>query len=111
MPAFRPTSIRIHPALEEFYQDLERSAKGGSKRDAILWQALLRCVENIKRDGQWGEVIRRIPNHFIRSYGVPNLYCVDLPLFHRAFYTIFGRDVIFLDLVDHRQYDRWFRRR
>jgi hypothetical protein len=32
---------------------------------------------------------------------------VDLG-FHRCFYTIEGRDVIFLDLVDHEQYDRWF---
>jgi hypothetical protein len=67
-------------------------------------------VECIKRDGQWGEVIPSIPLHFAR-YGVRNLYCVDLPAFHRAFYTIQKRDVVFLDLVDHRTYDRLFGRR
>jgi hypothetical protein len=40
---------------------------------------------------------------------VTNLYCVDLPAFHRLFYTIRDRDVIVLDLVDHREYDRVMR--
>ena len=62
----------------------------------------------IKSDGQWDEVIPRssIPGYFRSKYGVTNLYCVDLPDVHRVFYTIRGRDVVMLDLVDHRQYDR-----
>lgn len=111
MPAFRPSSVRIHPDVENDYAAIERRARGGSKSEATLWRAFLRCVENIRRDGQWGEVIPRIPAYFLRRYGAPNLYCVDLPAFHRAFYTIFGRDVIFLDLVGHRQYDKWTRAR
>lgn len=37
-----------------------------------------------------------------------NLYCVDLAGFRRGFYTIIARDVFFLDIVDHEQYDKWF---
>jgi hypothetical protein len=33
---------------------------------------------------------------------------VDLAFFHRAFYTIEARDVVFLDIVDHARYDEWF---
>lgn len=64
----------------------------------------------MRQDGQWGEVIPAdaIPTHFRRKYRVINLYCVDLAGFRRSFYTINGRDVIFLDMVSHAQYDRWF---
>lgn len=48
------------------------------------------------------------PAYFVQKYGVINLYCIDLADFHRCFYTIEGRGVVFLDLVDHRQYDKWF---
>ena len=78
------------------------------KEAAAIWKSFQRAVARIRLDGQWGEVIPRIPAYFARTYGVPNLYCVDLPFFHRAFYTIFHRDVVFLDLVDHDQYDTWF---
>lgn len=65
-------------------------------------------LSRVRADGQWGEVIPRIPAYFRRTYGVANLYCVDLAFFHRAFYAIFHRAVIFLDLVDHPTYSRWF---
>jgi hypothetical protein len=80
----------------------------GRKHDAALWKSFQTAVGRIKLDGQWGEVIPRVPAYFVERYGVRHLYCVDLAFFHRAFYTIEGRDVVFLDLVDHATYDRWF---
>jgi hypothetical protein len=69
------------------------------------------ALEHIKSDGQWGEVIppRAIPRQYLRDFGVTNLYCVDLPAFHRLFYTVRDRDVILIDLLDHRDYDRVMR--
>lgn len=111
MPGFRPERIVIHPSVQSVYAKLEADAKLGRKEAAAVWKSLRRAVSQIRADGQWGEVIPRIPAYFLRTYGVPNLYCVDLAFFHRAFYTIFHRDVVFLDLVDHDRYDEWFRGR
>jgi hypothetical protein len=59
-----------------------------------------------------GEVIppHSIPKVYIRTYGVTNLYCVDLPSFRRMPYTIRDRDVIIIDLIDHVEYDRLMKR-
>lgn len=108
MPAFRPDRIIIHPDVHSVYDQIEASAARGRKFETALWKSFLRAKDRVRSDGQWGEVIRRIPLDFVRRYGVTNLYCVDLAFFHRAFYTIFGRDVIFLDLVDHDRYSKWF---
>ena len=70
MPAFRPSSVRIHPDLEGAYAQVERKARGGSKSDATLWRAFLRCVESVRRDGQWGEVIPRIPSFALSMVGL-----------------------------------------
>ncbi len=108
MTAFRPTRIVIHPDVAAVYARVEAGAKSGRKQDAAIWRSFQHVIGCIRADGQWGEVVPKIPAHFVRRYAVANLYCVDLAFFHRAFYTIYHRDVIFLDLVDHRQYDRWF---
>ena len=108
MPGFRPERIIVHPAVLSVYANLERDAHHGRKEAAAIWKSFQRALSRIRLDGQWGEVIPRIPAYFLRTYDVPNLYCVDLAFFHRAFYTIFHRDVVFLDLVDHDQYNRWF---
>ena len=107
MPGFRPQRIVIHPDVARVYERLEAEAKLGQKEESAIWKAFRTALSRIRNDGQWGEVIPRIPPYF-RKYGALNLYCVDLAFFHRAFYTILHRDVIFLDLVDHEQYSRWF---
>ena len=108
MPAFRPTRILIHPDVQHVYSKLEEDARRGRREAAAIWKSFEHAVSRIRLDGQWGEVVPRIPWYFVRTYGAPNLYCVDLAFFHRALYTIFQRDVVFLDLVDHRQYSKWF---
>lgn len=108
MPRFRPTRILVHPDVQPLYTKLEEDAERGRKEASAIWRSFEHAVSRIRLEGQWGEVIPRIPGYFLRRYGVPNLYCVDLAFFYRAFYTIFHRDVVFLDLVDHAQYGKWF---
>ncbi len=108
MPAFRPDQIVIHPDTAKAYAEMEVGAKAGRKEEAAIWKSFLKAVDRIRADGQWGEVIPRIPAYFIRRYQVVNLYCVDLAFYHRAFYTIYHRDIVLLDLVDHAQYSKWF---
>lgn len=111
MPGFRPTSIRVHPAVEGTYAGLERAARWGKKPESAIWKSFTTALSRIRADAQWGEIIphAHIPQAFRRRYiALANLYCVDLAGFRRCFYTIEGRVVVFLDLVDHAQYDKWF---
>ena len=108
MPGFRPNRVILHHEVEESYAAVEAAAAAGRKEGAALWKSFQAAIARVKTDGQWGEVIPKIPAYFAKRYGARNLYCIDLAFFHRAFYTIQGRDVIFLDLVDHPTYDKWF---
>lgn len=100
----------VHPDVQVLYDAIEARAKRERQPAAAVWKALQACILRVKADGQWGEVIPRskIPPYFRSRYDVRNLYCVDLPSFHRCFYTVLDRDVIFLDLVDHAAYSKWF---
>ena len=105
---FRPTSISVSPDAQERFDQLNRKAAEGKQPEQAIWKAFLSAVARIRIDGQWGEIIplRSIPHSYSRDFGVTNLYCIHLPSFHRLFYTIRDRDVIMLEIVDHRQYDR-----
>ncbi|MFI5417949.1 MAG: hypothetical protein ACHQ2Y_03505 [Candidatus Lutacidiplasmatales archaeon] len=105
---FRPTSVVVHPAAQELFDRRDRAAAEGRQPEQAIWNRLQAAIARVKADGQCGEVIppRSIPRRYIREFGLTNLYCVDLPSFHRFFYTIKDRVVIVLDLVDHREYDR-----
>lgn len=105
---FQPASVTVHPTAQRKLDSVRKEAREGRQPAASILKALHTVVERIKDDGQWGEVIpaRSIPVVFSRNFGVKNLYCVDLPAFHRLFYTIRDRDVIVIDLVNHREYDR-----
>lgn len=96
--------------MQADYDRWEGLAKARKQPAAAIWNRLQTAVARAKADGQWGEVIPRskIPASFRAKYGVTNLYCVDLASFHRCFYTIRDRDVIFLDIVDHPTYNKLF---
>lgn len=110
VPGFRPTAIFIHPDVDADYAALEAAANAGSKPQQGIWKRLQAARTRIKADGQWGEVIRQsqIPRYFLDRYQLTNLYCIDLKDDVRCFYTVDSQDVVFLDLVDHDQYDKWF---
>jgi hypothetical protein len=105
---FRPTSIAVHPATQDRLDRIAQDAAEGRQPGQAIWKGLRVALARIKNDGQWGEVIPpdSIPSRFVREFGVTNLYCVDLPSYHRLLYTIRDRDVIILALVSHPEYDR-----
>jgi hypothetical protein len=95
--------VVVHPAGQEQFDQIARDAEAGRQPAQAIRKGLRVAVARIKSDGQWGEVIppSSIPSRFVREFGVTNLYCVDLPSFHRLFYTIRDRDVVLLGLVSH----------
>lgn len=111
VPGFRPTAIKREPTVESQYLALEQAAKKGARPQSGMWKRLQAALVLLQRDGQWGEVIpdANIPLYFRHTYGVTNLYCVDLSQTVRCFYTIVPeRTLVFLDVVDHVEYDKWF---
>jgi hypothetical protein len=105
---FRPSSVTVHPSTQAKLDKVEELAAENKQPGQAVWTGLQTAVSRIKSDGQWGELIPpgSIPRVYIQTYGITNLYCVDLPSFHRMFYTIRGRDVVVIDLVDHEEFDR-----
>jgi hypothetical protein len=105
---FRPSSVVVHPKAQPKLDRIEAAAARRRQPEQAIWKAFQTSVARVKSDGQWGEVIpsNSIPRSYCESLGVSNLYCVDLPSFHRLFYTIRNRDVVIIDLVDHQEYDR-----
>jgi hypothetical protein len=109
-PSFAADAVRIHPDCQTQYDRLEKDARDGRKPGASIWKSLQAAFQRAKRSAQFADPIpvRSIPRHFRERYDVSNLYCVDLADFHRGLYTLVGRVVVFLDVVDHAQYDKWF---
>ena len=107
---FRPDEVIVHDSLESAYESWEQLAARGRQPAQSVYKSLQLAILRIKRNGQFGEVIRQssIPRYFRERYGVSNLYCVDLAAFHRCFYTLVNRSVVMLDIVDHPTYDKWF---
>lgn len=104
---FRPGSITIHPDVQGKYDALEAAAKKGKSPEKAVWKSFQTNLARVRADGQYGEVVPCV-SYFRKRYGATNLYCLDLAGWRRCLYTILHRDVIFLDVVDHVQYDKWF---
>jgi hypothetical protein len=91
--------------------------KDPSKEVASILRRIHALRAQLRTDCQAGEVIpmplgkaaRPIQE---RHVPLTNLYCQDLPGFWRMLYTIVrargSRSVVILEIVDHRQYDKWF---
>ncbi len=110
-PGFRPTAIKLEPGVDHPYQALERAAGAGKRPQSGMWKRLRAAIVRLQQDGQWGDVIpdADIPPYFRTTYGVTNLYCIDLSGTVRCFYTIVpDQALVFLDIVDHVEYDKWF---
>ena len=64
-----------------------------------------------------GEVVKgdRIPKALKNRHRLENLFVEDLPSFWRLLYTVVRdrgeRYIVVVEIVDHRTYDGWFRRR
>jgi hypothetical protein len=107
---FRPESIIVHEDVQSSYDSWEALANQNQQPAQAVWKSLMSCIQRLRNDGQWAEVIRKedLPAYFREKFGVSNLYCLDLAAFHRCFYTIANRSVILLEIVDHPTYDKWF---
>jgi hypothetical protein len=89
--------------------------RGASRAEG---NAIFRRVQALKPvllvDCLHGEVVRRasIPAKLQATHGLENLYVEDLPDFWGLLYTIVRRNgrrlIIILEIVDHKQYSRWF---
>lgn len=110
LPSFRASEVIIHPDHVAAYDRLAAEAAEGKKPQAAIWKTLQAAFLRAKASAQFADPIprARIPRCFSDKYRLENLYCVDLANFWRGFYTIEGRRVIFLDVVDHARYDEWF---
>lgn len=108
-PSFKADEFRIHPDHDAAYRALEDAAAQGLKPQQGIWKRFQAARLMLAQDPLWGDVIPgpSIPVYFRETYDVQNLYCIDLKGDVRCFYTIDERDVIFLDVVDHDQYDKW----
>lgn len=94
-------------ALADLESSTDPKAKATARRVRALRPILL-------SDCLHGEVVRpsKIPKALATRYPLGNLYVEDLPSFWRLLYTISQagneRHVVVVEIVDHRQYDKWF---
>jgi len=109
-PAFKPASVGIHKDVDADYRALEAAARSGSKPQQGIWKRLAAARIRLAQDALWGDVIpfEDIPDYFRTRYDVDNLYCLDLKGDVRCFYTVAAAGILFLDIVDHEEYDKWF---
>jgi hypothetical protein len=79
--------------------------------------SILKRVQKLKpillADALHGEVVKKpLPEALVAKHGVTNLYVEDLPSFWRLVYTVVRDEmrphVVIVEIVDHKQYDKWF---
>lgn len=108
-PAAR--EIVLSPSAASALRELKASPKKDNQSIARRVRALHLALLN---DCLHGELVKkaRIPISLIREYGIENLFVEDLPSFWRMLYTVVhegsDRVIVVLEIVDHREYDRWF---
>ena len=104
------------PSKVIFIDDqLERAFNSLLDNDPIK-KAIVRAIKNIKEDFQAGEYIpkSKIPEEYLKKYGINNVRVYDLPFAWRLIYTITGSSEIgiisvILDWMDHKDYERLFK--
>jgi len=110
----RAKDIVLSSSAAESLERLQTSSDPSSS-------SILRRIRALKpillADCLHGEVVKgdRIPKALKDRHGVENLFVEDLPSFWRLLYTV-ARDrgeryIVVVEIVDHRTYDGWFRRR
>ena len=95
-------------------EELEKAFESLSNEDPIK-KAIIRAIQNIKEDYQAGEYIpkNKVPEAYLRKYGINNVRVYDLPFALRLMYTITGSSEIgiisvILDWMNHKDYDLSF---
>jgi|SRR3989338_4055497 len=95
-------------------EELEKAFNSLSDEDPIK-KAIIRAIQNIKEDFQAGEYIpkNKVPESYLRKYGINNVRVYDLPFAWRLMYTVTGSSEIgiisvILDWMDHKDYEKLF---
>lgn len=109
--------VILSPEAKEVYRHLNERAPH-SKFERMMLKAIDQKSELIKANKHYGTVLEdyRIPKEYRTRYEVGNVFKVDLPGFWRMLYTLTKEESVeviafVLDIMDHRQYDRKFKKR
>jgi len=97
------------PSPEVFLsKELDSLLKSNPQSKLAKWIKDMSVV--LKENKLAGEQIgkSRIPQHYIKKYGVWNLYRYDHPEGYRSCYTILKKCPHILDIVPHPVYDKIF---
>lgn len=104
------------PSKVIFIDDQLETAFNNLPDNDPIKKALIRAIQNIKEDFQAGEYIPkgRIPEEYLKKYGINNVRVYDLPFAWRLMYTITGSSEIgiisvILDWMNHKDYEKLFR--
>jgi len=104
------------PCKVKFIDDeLEKAFNTLSDEDPIK-KAVIRAIQNVKEDYQSGEYIpkNKVPEAYLKKYGINNVRVYDLPFAWRLMYTVTGSSEIgiisvILDWMNHKDYEKLFR--
>ena len=107
--------VVLSPEAEEVYEHLNREAPSSKKERTIL-NAINKKVELIKANPHFGSPVakNKIPQEYVKKYGINNLFRVPLPDFWRMLYTLTDGEseveiiAFVLDFIDHKKYNKKF---
>jgi len=95
--------------------ELEKAFNSLSDEDPIK-RAVIKAIQNIREDFQSGEYIpkSKIPEAYLKKYGINNVRVYDLPFAWRLMYTVTGSSEIgiisiILGWMNHKDYQKLFR--
>jgi hypothetical protein len=111
----KPVRVVLSPEAEDAYKKLNDVA-ADSKIERSILNAIDKKKELIKANPHYGEPIAKdkIPSEYKQTYGVTNLFWVELSNFWRMLYTLTNNDTeieiiaFVLDIVDHEGYSKKF---
>ena len=119
---FKRKDIKVvlsEEATEE-YNELNRIVGDELQRGVTssVHQSIFRSVERVKgwlKENPFaGEQVQKnlIPEYYLKTYGITNLWRIDLSDYWRLVYTIQSNEVEIIDfvlnIVDHKKYDKIF---
>ena len=81
--------IKFSPDAEEVYNYLNKEAPN-SKTERMIFDAFSKKIELMKENPHYGNPIKKelIPQEYKKTYGVSNLFRVELPAAWRMLYTL-----------------------
>jgi len=107
--------VKNSPLFDEQFTKLKESIKDKNiKFHNQLLMAIERETENLKLNPHRGIQIPkdRIPQVYVKEYGVTNLWKINLPDYWRMIYTIVGNEIeiisILLEFMNHKEYNKIF---